>query len=59
MEGMEKESAACTETLAGLLKRSGDFSGEDPVRLEGEYQGIRTRIAQLPDEQQRCSSPIF
>lgn len=57
MEGMEKESAACTETLAGLLKRSGDFSGEDSVRLEGQYQGIRTRIAQLPDEQQKVLQP--
>jgi len=57
LEALEKESASCMEGLADLLKRSADFTGEDPVKLDGEYQGLLARIKELPDDQQKVMQP--
>ena len=57
LEGVEKEVVGCSEVLTNLLKRSNGFSAEDPVRLESEYQGLKSRAGQLPDEQQKVMQP--
>ena len=57
LEGMEKESGASVEALADLLKRSSDFATEDPVKLDGEYHRLLTRVKELPDEQQKVMQP--
>lgn len=57
LEGLEKENASCTEALASLIKRSGDFASEDPARLDTECQKIRSRVGELPEEQRRILQP--
>jgi hypothetical protein len=57
LEALEKESAGCTDELANFLKRGVDFTKEDPVKLEAEYQRLLSRIKELPDEQQKLMQP--
>ncbi len=51
--GEESSSASAGTALADLLLRSADFSKEDPLKLEAEYQAMSARVKALPPEQQK------
>lgn len=57
LEAVEKECIASVETLAGLLKRSADFMSEEPVKLDSEVSSLKSRVKELPDEQQKIMQP--
>jgi len=57
LEAMEKEYAASSEALAGLLKRVDSFEKDDPVRLDAEYQALLERVGHLADEEQKVLLP--
>ena len=57
LEAVDKELDASTLALADLLKRSSNFTSEEPVKLDAEYRGLLARLKELPDEQQKLMQP--
>jgi len=53
VKGEEKSVEAVTQSLADLLKRSADFSKEEPLKLEADYQRLTARVKELPEEQRK------
>ncbi len=51
--GEESSTSSASTSLADLLRRSGDFSKEDPLKLEAEYQAMTALVKALPPEQQK------